>query len=241
MLQPLLAQVGTNLFSKEPLALVTRNSDAEFSDFVNWIVQALLAAEEQGITQSNAGAFTQSTLFGEEYNDMFINAIKAVGNYAELYERNLESIIPRAEANNINQGDTGLIYAFPFGALLTEGPGPVAGGTLETIVQRGHLRCGITRLAVFAEFDTVAQEWRGLDVDFCKAVSAAIFDGVTNTVVYTSLPATERFKALQGGSVDLLARITTVTMERDVLEPNAAAGFSFSQPNFYDGLRYEVK
>lgn len=229
-----------NLYSKEPLALVTRDGDVQFSDFVNWIVQALLAAEEQGITQSTATAFTQSTLFGEEYKDMYIHAIEAVGNYAEMYDRNLEPIIPRAAVNDINQGDTGLLYAFPFGAFSTNGPVPTEGGTLQTIIQRGHLRCGITRRAVFAEFDTDGQVWRGLDVDFCKAVSAAIFNGVTNTIVYTVLPATERFVALQEGSVDLLARITTITLERDVLETNAGAGFSFSQPNFYDGLRYEA-
>lgn len=217
---------------------MTRDGDAEFSDFVNWIVQSLIAAEEQGITQSNADSFTESTLFGEDYQDMFIDAIRAVGNYAEMYERNLEPIIPRAAANTLNQGDTGLVYAFPFGKPAINGPVPVSGGTLETIVSRGHLRCGITRRAVFAVFDNGDQEWRGLDVDFCKAVSAAIFNGVTNTIVYQVLPATERFKTLQEGGVDLLARITTVTMERDVYEPNAEAGFSFSQPNFYDGLSF---
>lgn len=227
-----------NAFSKEPLALVTRSDDAQFSDFVNWILQALLAAEEQGITQSTATSFAQSSVFGDEYESMFIQAIEAVGNYAEVYERNLAPIIPRAAINGINEGDTALVYAYPFGTLLTEGPGPITGGTLETIIQRGHLRCGITRRAVFAEFDSQAQEWRGLDVDFCKAVSAAIFNGVTNTIVYTVLPATERFLALQEGSVDLLARITTVNIERDVFEANANAGFTFSQPNFYDGLRY---
>lgn len=231
-------QVGVNAFSKEPLALVTRSDDAEFSDFVNWIMQALLTAEEQGNTQSTATSFAQSSVFGEENENMFIQAIEAVGNYFEVYERNLAPIIPRAAINDINQGDTALIYAFPFGSLLTEGPGPVAGGTLETIIERGYLRCGITRRAVFASFDTEAQEWRGLDVDFCKAVSAAIFNGVTSTIVYTVLPATERFLALQEGSVDLLARITTVNIERDVFEADASAGFTFSQPNFYDGLRY---
>lgn len=81
-------------------------------------------------------------------------------------------------------------------------------------------------------------EWTGLDVDFCKAVSAAIFNGVTSTIVYTDLPATERFVALQNGNVDVLARITTLTLERDVFEPNAGAGLTFSQPNFYDGLSF---
>jgi hypothetical protein len=78
----------------------------------------------------------------------------------------------------------------------------------------------------------------GFDVDFCRAVSAAIFNGVTNTVVYTDLPASERFQALQDGDVDVLSRLTTVTLSRDVLEPNTGVGFSFSQPKFYDGLTF---
>lgn len=80
------------------------------------------------------------------------------------------------------------------------------------------------------------QKKTGFDVDFCKALSAAIFDGVSDTVEYTDLAASERFQALQDGTVDVLSRLTTVTLQRDVMEPNANAGFSFSQPNFYDGL-----
>lgn len=102
-------EVGVNQYSKEPLALVTRADDAQFSDFVNWILQALLAAEEQSITQSTAAAFTQSTVFGEAFEDMFINAIEAVGNYEEMYNRNLEEIIPRANVNEVNLGDSGLM------------------------------------------------------------------------------------------------------------------------------------
>jgi hypothetical protein len=78
----------------------------------------------------------------------------------------------------------------------------------------------------------------GFDVDFCRALSAAIFDGVTDTVVYTDLPASERFQALQNGDVEVLSRLTTLTLSRDVLEPNTGVGFSFSQPNFYDGLTF---
>lgn len=115
----------------------------------------------------------------------------------------------------------------PFWILSTNGPAPVSGGTMETIVLRGHLRCGITRRAVFAEFDSSAQQMQGLDVDFCKAVLAAIFSGVTNTIAY------QRYQLKR----DVLARITTVTKERDGFEPNAQAGFSFSQLNFYDSLR----
>jgi general L-amino acid transport system substrate-binding protein len=78
----------------------------------------------------------------------------------------------------------------------------------------------------------------GFDVDFCRALSAAIFDGVTNTVVYLDLPASVRFEELQAGSIDVLSRLTTVTLSRDVNEPSTGVGFQFSQPNFYDGLTF---
>jgi len=150
----------------------------------------------------------------------------------------LAPLVPRTEANTINDGTTGLIFAMPFGDLSASGPGPVAGGTLQEISDRGFLRCGITRRALFAQLDTASQVWSGLDVDFCRALSAAIFDGVTSTVVYSVLPAEERFIALATGQVDVLSRITTVTLARDVNEPDAGVGFSFSQPDFYDGLSF---
>ena len=112
------------------------------------------------------------------------------------------------------------------------------GSTLREITDRGFLRCGITRRAIFAEFDSETQEWQGLDVDFCKALSAALFDGVTRSIVYSVLPATDRFLALAQGQVDVLSRITTVTLSRDVQEASSNVGFSFSQPNFYDGLSF---
>ena len=73
--------VGSKLFSREPLALVTREDDPRFTDFVNWILQAVLSAEEQNTTQLTAAATAPETvLFGETFSYMFINAIQAVGN-----------------------------------------------------------------------------------------------------------------------------------------------------------------
>lgn len=138
----------------------------------------------------------------------------------------------------INSGSTGLVYGMPFGAPSSMGPSPSLGSTMREITDRGFLRCGITRRAGFAEFDSASQEWIGLDVDFCKALSAALFDGVTHSINYIVLPATDRFLALAEGRVDVLCRITTITEERDNLEPSANVGFTFSQPNFYDGLSF---
>jgi general L-amino acid transport system substrate-binding protein len=78
----------------------------------------------------------------------------------------------------------------------------------------------------------------GFDVDFCRAIAAAIFDGDGTKVDFTDLPASERFQSLQNGEVDILSRLTTVNLLRDVLEPNTGVGFSFTQPNFYEGLTF---
>ena len=79
---------------------------------------------------------------------------------------------------------------------------------------------------------------KGFDVDFCRALSAAIFDGDPDHVIYSDLPASERFQALASGDVDVLSRLTTLTLSRDVNESTTGEGFSFSQPNFYDGLTF---
>mmetsp|Transcript_27691 Transcript_27691/g.45790 ORF Transcript_27691/g.45790 Transcript_27691/m.45790 type:complete len:526 (+) Transcript_27691:94-1671(+) len=235
--------VSSNLYSKEPLAFVTRDGDPQWSDFVNWVLQGLFHAEEISITQSTAALLGTTTVFGEEFSNMIIDAVSAVGNYAELYDRHLEDIVPRQTngPNTINTGSSGLMYSMPFGNP-NRGAVPPSDeqnpSRLEIIRERGFLRCGISERAIFAIQDPDTGEWSGQDVDFCRALSAAIFDGVTNTVRFTSLSATDRFGALQQGDVDVLSRITTVTLARDVLEPSTGQGFSFAQPNFYDGLSF---
>lgn len=95
-------EVGQNRFLKDPLAVVTRQDDPQFTSFVNWIVSATFYAEEEGITQSTAGQMPFVFLFGPLYGRMLIDAIQAVGNYAEIYARNLQSIIPRGGQNGAN-------------------------------------------------------------------------------------------------------------------------------------------
>lgn len=225
-------KVGDSFLSFEPLALMTRDGDPTWSDMVQWVLQALLSAEEQSILKVDAARFETNPDLGESFTLQFQNAIAAVGNYGEVYARHLERILPRGDVNKINEENSGdgLIFSYPFGSLDTNGPGPVDGGTLEAIRKRGHLRCGITRTPGFAEFDVESNQWTGFDVDFCKAVASAIFFGVAS-VEYVVLPATERFKALADGRVDMLSRITTWNLERDVME-----NVSFSQVNFYGGI-----
>ena len=66
--------------------MVTREDDKKWSDFVNWVFLSLKAAEEQNITKTTASKFMTTTVFGDKYKDMFVNAIQAVGNYGDFYK-----------------------------------------------------------------------------------------------------------------------------------------------------------
>jgi general L-amino acid transport system substrate-binding protein len=107
--------------------------------------------------------------------------------------------------------------------------------TLETVRARGQLQCGVnTGLAGFSAPDDRGT-WKGLDVDMCRAVSAAIFKDA-DKIKFVPLTAKERFTALQSGEIDLLARNTTWTMSRDT-----ASGLTFTGINYYDGQGFMVK
>jgi hypothetical protein len=81
----------------EPLALVTRQDDPQWSDFVHWIVTATFYAEENGITRANADSMPTVSLFGSTYAKMLRQAIGAVGSYAEIYERNIGDTFNRTQ------------------------------------------------------------------------------------------------------------------------------------------------
>ena len=101
--------------------------------------------------------------------------------------------------------------------------------TLETVKNRGKLVCGVnTGLAGFA---TVGPDgkWRGFDVDYCRALAAAIFNDA-DKVEFRPLTAQARFTALQSKEIDVLSRNTTWTLSRDT-----SLGLNFSVPLFYDG------
>ena len=93
----------SNRYSKDPLALVTREDDTQFSAFVFWVVSIIFAAEEQGITQAEANRIPIVNLFGPGFMGMFRSAIAAVGNYGEIYARNAEKDMPRGGLNLVNR------------------------------------------------------------------------------------------------------------------------------------------
>ncbi len=109
-----------------------------------------------------------------------------------------------------------------------------AQSTFDNVKSKGFVQCGVnTGLAGFSQPDSKG-EWKGLDVDMCRAVAAAMF-GDAKKVRYTPLTAQQRFTALQSGEVDMLARNTTWTITRDT-----SLGLNFAGVNFYDGQGFMV-
>ena len=112
---------------------------------------------------------------------------------------------------------------------------PAAAQTLNTVKQRGVLNCGSNvGLAGFGLPDAQGN-WSGLDIDFCRALAAAIFND-PKKAKFVPLTAQNRFTALQSGEVDVLARNTTWTSSRDT-----SLGLNFTGVNYYDGQGFMVR
>lgn len=119
------------VMSKEPLAPAVKNNDSQWFDTVKWVIYGLIEAEELGVNSKNIDQFTNSTdpvvkrLLGQEGtlgqdmglpNDFMVRVIKKVGNYGEIYDRNLGESSPfkleRGQNDTWQKG--GLMYAPPF-------------------------------------------------------------------------------------------------------------------------------
>lgn len=117
--------------SKEPLGPFTRNGDEVWSDIITWLHYGLIEAEELGVTQANVEEMTKSQtpaiqrLLGASGdlgsrlgldNKWLVIAIKATGNYGEIYERNVGKASPLKLERGLNGlwSKGGLMYAVPF-------------------------------------------------------------------------------------------------------------------------------
>ena len=119
------------IISKEPLAPLTRQGDDQWADILKWTRNALVIAEELGITAANADEMAASSndpstlrLLGKEgeygamlglSNDWAINAIKAGGNYAEIFNRYIgpDTAVGLERGLNALPRDGGILYAAP--------------------------------------------------------------------------------------------------------------------------------
>ncbi len=107
-------------------------------------------------------------------------------------------------------------------------------GTLEQVRQRGTLQCGVSTGLYGFSFQQDGR-WAGFDVDFCRALAAAVL-GAADRVSFVPLSAAERFDALKNGRIDVLSRNSTWTLQRE-----AELGLVFAGVLFHDGQSFMVR
>ncbi|HEX2510778.1 MAG TPA: amino acid ABC transporter substrate-binding protein [Microvirga sp.] len=129
------------------------------------------------------------------------------------------------------------IISAVLGVLLASLPatGASAQATLQSVKQKGYLACGSSTGLVGFGLPDAQGNWTGLDVDFCRAMAAAIFNDPTK-VRFIPLDAKDRFTALQSGGVDVLSRNSTATMSRDT-----QLGLDFPAITYFDGQGFMVR
>src|SRR5215467_6296883 len=110
---------------------------------------------------------------------------------------------------------------------------PASAQTLKAVKDRGSLICGVSQgLPGFSNPDDKGN-WTGLDVDYCRAIAAAVFNDPTK-VKFSPLSTKDRFEALKAREIDVLSRNSTWTLSRD-------AAYNFIGVNYYDGQGFMVR
>ena len=117
-------------------------------------------------------------------------------------------------------------------AILVLGGSVARADTLDQVKKRGYLACGSNPGRAGFGLPDRHGHWAGLDIDFCRALAAAIF-GDAGKVKFVPLTAKDRFAALQSGAVDVLASNATWTLSRETKQ-----GLLFAGINYFDGQRF---
>ncbi|MCT7989049.1 transporter substrate-binding domain-containing protein [Laspinema olomoucense] len=232
---------------KEPLALIVPENESEWADLVRWAVNAPIQAEFFGINSQNVNEFLNGNSdikrflgvegnLGESLgvsNDFALKIIQQIGNYEEIYNRNFdETALPR----NLNElmfvEPGGLVYYPPF-----SGSDRVTvpfvdnndRNVLQEVLDRGFVRVGVRNDAQGLGFADENGNLTGFDVDFGRAVAAAVF-GDPNAVEFVIQPTgAQRFSDVANGIVDVTSRNATHNLRRDAL-----LGVDFAPINSYD-------
>jgi general L-amino acid transport system substrate-binding protein len=119
-------------------------------------------------------------------------------------------------------------------AALALAAGAASAGTLDTVKANGVVNCGSNPGLIGFGTPDDQNNWKGFDVDFCRAVASAVL-GDPSKVKFVPLSAKERFTALQSGTIDMLSRNSTWTMSRD-----STLGLMFAGVTYYDGQGFMV-
>ena len=204
---------------------------------MNWVLRFLIRAELTNLTQS---MIDQLSSLDEVFrNDIdFISALRAAGNYGEIYSRNIGRLVPRKTLNLLHsfsdQNRTGLHYFPPTGSIDDSRHSFALDGKINEILNRGKLMCGVIG----------GNENQSIETDYCRALSAGLFfdKRKVDIVKLSDESEVNMMKQLDSGAVDVIAG-ATVHYSGDVLSSNESAsglsGLAFSQPYFYGEISYD--
>src|SRR5690242_9596072 len=128
-----------------------------------------------------------------------------------MFSRRRHHRHPRADHRGLRPAARAAILAVGLGSAAVA---QAQTSTLETVRQRGFVKCGVNAgLPGFSQSDDLGT-WRGLDADYCKAIAAAVLGDPTK-VNFVPTPRLDRFSALRSSEIDVLVRNTTWTSERE--------------------------
>mmetsp|Transcript_10548 Transcript_10548/g.22344 ORF Transcript_10548/g.22344 Transcript_10548/m.22344 type:complete len:360 (+) Transcript_10548:418-1497(+) len=217
---------GEEILSKEPLAIVTRKDDREFSDIVNWIIHTILHQEGHRDPTLCQNYTDLTSLDALDLN--FKNAVHCVGNVTEIFGETGTRI-------QLENGTSGLLYAIPFGNLDSDSiDDSFPGGMLAQIRKNNSFNCGV---AVAANFVGNVKESDGLvrmGVEYCRTLAAALHNGDHKNVMFQPFPEADdsSFIALSNRTIDVLVG-AKIRMEYDFKQPPSRDGAHFSTPYYY--------
>ena len=230
--------VGEELKTKEPLSIVTRKGDQEFSDIINWVLQALFYGEEKGLTmnstlcQNNTGLEDRRKAADLDY----LNAVYCMGNYGDILNNGGLKDYPRG-MNQINNGSSGMLYAIPFGDIENDDEDSAAvsnnGTCLCHIRDAAKLNCGVVVPKDFVGDVTNSNNIVGMSVDYCRTLAAAIYNGDSDAVEFTTYleGSNSSYIALNNGTIDVIAG-AQIEKQYD-FGTYSLPGVTFSSPYYF--------
>lgn len=225
--------VGNALVAKQARTLATYDKTPQFNRFIDWIVISLFDAVRIGTTQSTADRFPLTGAFGENQTSALRNALSAAGNMQEIFARAgivMDSGVP------IDNGEVGFLRSHPIGPAKNRGQIIQVEGVLDQIMKRGQLRCAVVanRPGFVSRVD--GGDVAGMDVDFCRAVAAAVFSSSNPTqppVEFAEVAVIEDAENLLfSGEVDIVAGAVWSLVGTSP-RPETGLSISVSVPYFY--------
>ena len=225
-------KLGDKVHAKEPLAIVTRKNDREFSDVINWVVHALYYGEEQGLVKDVSLCQTYKNLPSSASDLDFLNACYCVGNYAEVV---FSGVSQGRGMNQINDGTNGMLYTIPFGLVGLGSTGEIADATtLSKIANEGSLNCGVVVPTGFIGDIEASNELVGMSVEYCHTLAAALFNGEYTAVNFFAFAETDnqRVHALLNETIDVLSG-ERIQREYDFARSQTEPGLYFTTPYLY--------